>query len=239
VAFDLQTGEQKWKIGDDLASYSSPRTMQIGGSNAVIVLARNGLIAVDAKTGRKLWRFDHRASILESVNAMMPVVKGNQVFISECYQIGSALLEVDQESAKVLWSDDRRSREKSMRSHWSTPVLIGDYLYGCSGRNAPDSDFRCIRFSTGEPQWVDPRRTRTSVTRWGDHLLVMEERGRFEVMKVNPKEMEVVARYDLSVPDGERPALKFPCWSAPIVVGDRMLLRGDQKMICLRWKSGY
>jgi hypothetical protein len=67
----------------------------------------------------------------------------------------------------------------------------------------------------------------------------MEERGRFEVMKVNPKEMEVVARYDLSVPDGERPALKFPCWSAPIVVGDRMLLRGDQKMICLRWKSGY
>jgi len=239
VAFDLQTGEQKWKIGDDLASYSSPRTMQIGGSNAVIVLARNGLIAVDAKTGKKLWRFDHRASILESVNAMMPVVKGNQVFISECYQIGSALLEVDQESAKVLWSDDRRSREKSMRSHWSTPVLIGDYLYGCSGRNAPDSDFRCIRFSTGEPQWVDPRRTRTSVTRWGDHLLVMEERGRFEVMKVNPKEMEVVARYDLSVPDGERPALKFPCWSAPIVVGDRMLLRGDQKMICLRWKSGY
>ena len=49
--------------------------------------------------------------------------------------------------------------EMAMRSHWSTPVLVNDYLYGCSGRNAPDSDFRCVKFSTGEVQWVDPRRT--------------------------------------------------------------------------------
>lgn len=237
VAFDLRTGQQKWKVGDDLASYSSPRVMEIGGVTAVILFARNGLIAVDSKTGRQLWRFDHRASILESVNGMMPVVRGDQVFISECYQVGSVLLEVDQDSPKVIWRDDRRSREKAMRSHWSTPVLVGDFLYGCSGRNAPDSDFRCVSFSTGKVQWVDPRRTRSSVTRWGDHLLVMEERGLLEVMKVNPQKMEVVASHDLSVADGDRPALQFPCWSAPVVVGDRLLLRGDQKVICLRWQS--
>ncbi len=237
VAFDINTGKERWKSGEDLASYSSPRAVQLGGVKAVLIFARNGLIAVEAQSGKRLWRFDHRASILESVNGMMPIVKGDKVFISECYQLGSVLLGVDDKSAKVIWQDDRRSREKSMRSHWSTPVLVGDYLYGCSGRNAPDSDFRCVEFSTGKVQWVDPRRTRSSVTRWGDHLIVMEERGVLEVLKANPKTMEVVTRVDLSVPGNRRPALQFPCWSAPVLVGNRMLLRGDQHVICLQWQT--
>ncbi len=237
VAFDLKSGKERWKSGDDLASYSSPRPIKLGTRNGILLFARNGLIAVDARSGEELWRFDHRASILESVNGMMPVVKDDRVFISECYQIGSALLKVDDSAAQVVWQDDRRSREKSMRSHWSTPVLVGDYLYGCSGRNAPDSDFRCVRFSTGKVQWVDPRRTRTSVTRWGDHLLVIEERGMFEVMKVNHREMEVIASHDLSLSRGARPALRFPCWSAPVVVGNYMLVRGDQRVLCLAWKT--
>ena len=237
VAFDLKSGQERWKVGEDLASYSSPRLMQIGQKDVILVFARNGLLAVDAASGRQLWRFDHRASILESVNAMMPLVSEDKVLISECYQVGSVLLSVTDSSAKVVWQDDRRSREKAMRSHWSTPVMVGDYLYGCSGRNAPDSDFRCVRFSTGEVQWVDPRRTRSSVTRWGDHLIVMEERGRLEVIKANSEKMEIVAEYDLSVSNGERPALQFPCWSAPVIVGDQMLVRGDQKLLCLRWSA--
>ena len=237
VAFDLNSGQERWKVGEDLASYSSPRLMRIGDRKVVLVFARNGLLAVEANSGRQLWRFDHRASILESVNAMMPIVSQDKVFISECYQVGSVLLSVTDSSAQVVWQDDRRSREKAMRSHWSTPVMVGDYLYGCSGRNAPDSDFRCIRLSTGEVQWVDPRRTRSSVTRWGDHLIVMEERGRLQIMKVNSESMEIVAEYDLSLASGERPALQFPCWSAPVIIGDRMLLRGDQKLICLRWSA--
>ena len=237
VAFDLNNGKEKWKVGDDLASYSSPRLMKIGGKDAVIAFCRGGLLAVELETGRQLWKYDHRASILESVNAMMPIVNKDQIFISECYQIGSVLLQVDPSSANVIWKDDRRSRDKAMRSHWSTPVLVNDYLYGCSGRNAPDSDFRCVEFSTGEVQWVDPRRTRSSVTRWGDHLLVMEERGLLEVMRVNPERMEVIASYDFSLPSGSRPALRFPCWSAPVVVGDQMLIRGDRNVMCLRWSK--
>lgn len=233
VAFDLATGKERWKCGDDLASYSSPRTMLIDGKPFVLLFARGGLIAVDPAEGRVRWRFDHRASILESVNAMMPVVQGDRVLISECYQVGTVLLQVDQGSAQVVWRDDLRTRQKSMRSHWSTPILVGDYLYGCSGRNAPDSDFRCIEFSTGEIQWVDPRRTRSSVTRVGDHLLVMEERGRLQVLKANSKEMEEVAQWDLSQGEGDRPALRYPCWSAPVVVGRQLIVRGDDRLVAL------
>lgn len=233
VAFDLATGEERWKCGDDLASYSSPRPIEIDGKTFVLMFARSGLWLIDPAQGQVRWRYDHRASILESVNAMMPVVDGNRVLISECYQVGSVLLQVAPDASQVVWQEDLRQREKSMRCHWSTPVLVGGYVYGCSGRNAPDSDFRCIEFATGNVQWMDPRRIRSSVTRVGEHLLVMEERGRLQVLKTNPVEMEEVASWDLSQAEGDRPALRYPCWSAPVVVGNQLIVRGDDRVISL------
>jgi outer membrane protein assembly factor BamB len=233
VAFDLQTGRQRWKAGDDLASYSSPRPIVVGDQTLVLLFARSGLMAVDPRDGAVRWRFDHRASILESVNAMVPIVDGDRVLISECYQVGSALLEVSANSAKVLWQDDFRKREKSLRCHWSTPVLVDGYLYGCSGRNAPDSDFRCVELTTGKVQWVDPRRIRSSVTRVGDHLVVIEERGKLQVLKANPTAMQEVASWDLSQAEGERPSLGYPCWSAPVVVGQQLIVRGNERVLCL------
>jgi outer membrane protein assembly factor BamB len=234
VAFDLDSGKELWKCGRDLASYSSPRPIEIGGETLVLVFARSGLMAIDPALGEVRWQFEHRAAILESVNAMTPVVDADHVFISECYEVGSALLRIDGESSKVVWQDPPRDRRRqSMRCHWATPVLIDGYLYGCSGRNAPDSDFRCIDFQTGELQWSDPRRIRSSVTRVGDHLIVLEERGSLQVIKANPKQLEVVAQWDLSLPAGKRPALEYPCWSAPIMVGTKLLLRGTNHVICL------
>lgn len=238
VALDLATGAERWKCGDDLASYSSPRPIEIDGKTFVLVFARDGLLMVDPVAGQVRWRFDHRASILESVNAMMPVVRNDLVLISECYQIGSVLLRASADSAQVVWQDGRSRRDQSMRCHWSTPVLVGNYLYGCSGRNEPDSDFRCIEFATGKVQWVDPRRIRSSVTRCGEHLVVMEERGLLQIQKANPRQLEVVAQWDLGQEEGQRPALEAPCWSAPVIVGKRLLLRGDQHVVCLELASG-
>ena len=63
VAFDLNNGKEKWKVGDDLVKRSSPRLMKIGGKDAVIAFCRGGLLAVELETGRQLWKYDHRASI--------------------------------------------------------------------------------------------------------------------------------------------------------------------------------
>lgn len=235
VSFDRQSGKERWHCGDDLASYSSPRTMRVGEETFVLVFARGGLLAIDPKIGKVRWRFDHRASILESVNAIVPVVEGNHVFISECYEVGSAVLSVDTDSAKVVWQDPPRNRRaQAMRCHWSTPVLVDGFLYGCSGRNAPDSDFRCVDFKTGEVQWSDPRRIRSSVTRVGDYLVLLEERGAVQIIRPNPDRLEVIAEWNFSIPAEDRPPIVYPCWAAPVVVGDKLLIRGDQNVLCLQ-----
>ncbi|WP_233903304.1 PQQ-binding-like beta-propeller repeat protein [Stieleria maiorica] len=228
VAFDLAGGDQVWKCGDDLASYSSPRPMKIGDKTVVLLFARNHLLAVDPEAGKVLWKQPHRADILESVNAMMPVVDGDRVFISECYQVGSRLMKVTPDGANTLWLDPPRNRRaQAMRCHWSTPVLVDGFLYGCSGRNNPDSDFRCVELATGKVRWSDDRGMRTSVTRAGEHLIVLDEYGRLEIVRPNPEKLEILAEYDF----GDQ--LQTPCWAAPILVGDSMLIRGDGHVLCL------
>ena len=238
VAFDLASGKPRWSCGDDLASYSSPRPWVVDGESLVLVFARSGLLAIDPKDGTVLWNFPHRSGMLESVNAIVPIVSGNRIFVSECYEVGSVLLEADRDGAQVIWQDPPRNRRKqSMRCHWSTPVLHGGFLFGCSGRNAPDSDFRCVDFGTGAVRWSDPRRIRSSVTRVGDHLVVFEERGVLQILKANPERLEEVALLDLTQAAPGLPRMRYPCWSAPVVIGDKMLLRDTDKVVCLRWAS--
>jgi outer membrane protein assembly factor BamB len=236
VAFDLEDGRELWKTGDDLASYSSPRPIDIDDKDYVLVFARTGLLLVDPEQGKTEWQFEHRASIRDSVNAMVPVVSGDEVFISECYEMGSALLQVSKVQPRVVWKDPPRDRRRqAMRSHWATPVLVDGFLYGCSGRNAPDSDLRCISWKTGEVQWVDARRTRSSVARFGDCLVLLEERGLMQILQVNSKQFKVVAEWDLSQDEGKRLGIKYPCWAAPAIVGDRILVRGTDKILCLEF----
>ena len=236
VAFDLNNGRELWKTGGDLASYSSPRPIEIEGADYVLVFARTGLLLVDPVKGKTQWQFEHRASIRDSVNAMVPVVSGDEVFISECYELGSALLQVSKTTPRVIWQDPPRDRRRqAMRSHWATPVLVDGFLYGCSGRNGPDSDQRCIRWDTGEVQRVDARRTRSSVARLGDHLIVLEERGLMQVLQVSSSQLEVVAEWDLSRNQGTRLGIRYPCWAAPVIVGNRILVRGTDRILCLEF----
>lgn len=108
VAFDKLTGKVRWKATDELASYSSPvvapLTAEAGERPWCFVLARGGLVALDPRSGAVDFQFPWRATKLESVNASSPVVVGNEVFISEAYGPGSALLRVG-ESPGVGVSD--------------------------------------------------------------------------------------------------------------------------------------
>ena len=120
VAFDKLTGQVRWQATDELASYASPviadlkppappgdesvkelpdrgaSTGEAGGFHGprCFALARGGLVVFDPATGKVDFQFPWRAAKLESVNASSPVVVDDQVFISEAYGPGAALLRV-------------------------------------------------------------------------------------------------------------------------------------------------
>ncbi len=235
VAFDKRTGEERYRVGDELASYAALTVRQIGGQDVGLAFLRGGLLAWNPNTGEQLFHFPWRASKLESVNAALPITVDDQILLSEAYEIGSVLLQVEDLQPKIVWKDSGPWSGCRFRAHWSTPVLLDGYLYGCSGRNQPDSDFRCIRLSDGEVKWRDRRHERSSVLAVDGYLIVLGEYGRLELIRPSPAGLDVLAECqlnELTLPGDGQPLLDYPCWAAPILSDGLLYVRGDKRLVC-------
>lgn len=236
VAFDKRTGEEKWRVSDELASYSSLKVARIAGKDCVLAFARGGLLAIEATQGQETHHFPWRARILESVNASMPVVQDDQVLISETYGPGAAMLKLTPQGFETLWADPERSRVKILQTHWNTPVFDNGYVYASSGRHTQNAELRCVRWSDGVVQWSEPDLTRCSLTLVDGHLISQGEYGDLRLLKVNPEKFEQVGYLELLDPraaPAPLPLLKYPCWAAPVVSHGLLYVRGVDKVVCL------
>ncbi len=231
IALDKSTGDELYRTGDDLASYSSMTLAEIEGRTVALVWGRSKLIGFEPETGIEHFDFKWRSTILESVNAANPVVSDDQIFLSECYGPGSVLLNIADDEPTVEWSDANR-REKAMAAHWNTPVLVDGFLYGCSGRHSREAELRCVEFATGKVMWSHPGLPRTSATWFDGHLAVQGENGELLLVKASPEAYEKIARYDGS--DAEV-KLADPCWSAPVISHGLMFVRGKDQVVCFEF----
>lgn len=240
VAFDKYTGKVKWKVGDELASYSSPVVATIGKARLCLLFARGGLLGVDVKTGKEAFRFPWRSELEESANASNPVVVGDKVFVTECYSVGGALLELKGGKPKAVWTDRGKKRGKSLACHWMTPIHVDGYLYGCSGRHKGEAELRCVELASGKVMWRRKDLTRCSLLLMDGHFVCLGEEGVLKLLKVNPRKYEELSSAELfprdkegKVPAGAGPLLKEPAWAAPVLSHGLMYLRGDDRLVCV------
>ena len=132
-----------------------------------------------------------------------------------------------------------------MKTHWNTPIYVNGYLYGCSGRNPPDADLRCIDWKTGDVQWVEQTelavRERSSLLYVDGHFVCLGEIGSLKLIRANPQQFELVTeivfRGEGDEPDpydgGKPRLLQYPCWAAPVLSHGLLYVRGDDRLLCL------
>lgn len=227
VAFDKRTGKQVYKMGEELASYSSPIITNVGGKRVGLAFVRGGLLGFDPEDGRSRFHFPWRAKIMESVNAATPVIDGSRVLISECYGPGSAFLDITESEPNPIWQDDPKKRERKLKAHWNTPIVHGGHLYASSGRHTGDAELRCLELETGKVKWSEPGLTRCSMTYLDNHLLCQCEDGRILVLKANPEKFEQICEVKLEQP------LHYPTWSAPVVSHGLGYFRDEAWTVCV------
>lgn len=234
VAFDKYTGEIKYQITDELASYAVPRLAAIGDRRWCFVFARGGLVGFEPATGKVDFHFPWRASVLESVNASTPVVVDDLVFISETYGPGSALLRVRPGGYDVVWQDPASVRApKAMQTHWNTPVYHEGHLYGSSGRHTHEAELRCIELATGKAKWSEPGLTRSSLLYADGHFLCLTEFGELILLRATSEKYDQRARVRLQDPRTGRELVQYPAWAAPILSHGLLYVRGRDRLICL------
>ena len=156
AGFDLKTGKMAWGAGTQWgASYASPVPAVVHGKRRVFVFAggesrpaTGGLMCIDPANGAVDFSFPWRGRRYESVNASSPVVVGNDVFVSECYGKGSAMVQVTVDvRAKLLWEVE------DFVTHFMTAVHKEGYLYGVHGHGPLDSPVVCLDVKDGTEMW--------------------------------------------------------------------------------------
>jgi outer membrane protein assembly factor BamB len=227
VAFHKDTGKTVWKSTDDSPSYSTPIVETINDQRLAIFHTDNGLLVLDPKDGTEKYRYPFRSRIRESAIAATPVLVDDTVFLSAAYGVGAVTLQLAPEGLKEVWEN-----RDAMQSHWATSIYHEGYLYGMDGRHERGSNFRCIKFDTGEIMWTSQDGLgRASFIKAQGHLIAVGERGDVALIELTPEGYKEKERVRV---------LKYPVWTPPILAQGLLFLRDETSLRCfdLRGEPG-
>ncbi len=147
VALDKKTGNVVWRStvpGGDKAAYASPIVINTGGIKQYVQFLAKGLVGIDAKTGKFLWRYG-KTAIGSPANIATAVAFGNYIY-SASGRAGAGLikLKVEGETVEV----DQVYLSKKLPNAIGGVVEITGFLYGTS-----TSGLQCVDSVTGKQRW--------------------------------------------------------------------------------------
>ena len=181
VCFDANTGETLWTATDHEASYSSPVIADLGGVRRVLFYTRSGLV-VTSLDGDVLFEFPWRSRSRSSVNAAVPLVVNNEVFLSASYNTGGVLLKLVGSVLTKAWQSDQ-----ALSSHYASSVVSEGHLYGFHGRQEYGPSFRCVEWATGKVVWNQDGLGAGTVMLLSNQLLILTERGELIQAPATPR----------------------------------------------------
>ena len=221
VALDKNNGNVIWKAPGDRAGYSSPVAAEVGGIRHYIVLTAGGAVGVRASDGEVLWRYDRISN--STANVATPIVSGNHVFLSTNYGTGCALLRLEREGRGIRANEVYFHRD--MKNHYSSSVLLGDYLYGFSSRI-----LTVMNFLTGEIQWRDRSVGKGQIVTAEGLLYILSDDGVVGLVKADPAGYHEIARF--SIEHG-----RHRTWTLPVVANGKLFLRDQDTLSCYDIKA--
>jgi outer membrane protein assembly factor BamB len=210
VAFDLATGNEKWKWAGDGPAYASPVLATVEGAKQVVVQTEKNLVGLAVSDGKLLWQV---ATPIQgrAQNAVTPIVDGQTVIYSGQGR-GTTAVKIEKQgdgfSTKELWSNEK------LGETFNTPVLKDGLLFGLSDR----SSFFCMNARTGKAAWTDNvRRDRFgALLDAGSVILALPGNSEFIAFQPSDKKYEELARIKVS---------DTPTYAHPVVAGNRIFIK--------------
>jgi outer membrane protein assembly factor BamB len=220
AAFERRDGRLVWKALSDPAGYSSPIGATLDGVRHVLAFTGTALVGLRPENGHVLWSYPWTTRF--EANIATPIVAGNYVFISSDYSAGCALVEVTADGAGGATKRPIYvKRNKLMRNHHDTCVLVAGHLYGFD-----EGVLKCVDLQAATEKWASRDLAKGSVLAGADHLFVLTEDGSLALLEASPEEY----RQKGLMPN----LLQGPeCWALPALASGRLYLRGHHEIVCL------
>ena len=230
VALNKQNGEVIWKSavpGGDTAGYASTIIASIGDIKQYVAYTANGLVGVNAKNGKFLWRYEKVKGAL-GMSIMTPVAHDGYVYAGGTRVGGGAVLLKAAQDAIVA---EEAYFDPKLPIAIGGAVLVGDYLYGCS-----QSTIMCINFKTGQIIWSERSIAPASLC-YADGLLYLHgEGGDVALIEASPEAYRERGRF--TPPDQPKHGNTMEkSWAYPIIADGRLYIRDLNSLWCYEIKA--
>ena len=214
VALDKNDGSLLWQSEDDEASYSSAVVATIHGVRQAVYFTGERALGIDVEDGELLWHYRRVSN--RTANVATPIVRGNLVFLSSDYGTGCALLEIQSDPSGLTAREIYFNRD--MKNHHASSVLVGDTLYGFSGRILTALDFR-----SGEVLWKDRSVGKGSLIYADGHLYVFSENSVAGLVEATRGGYREKGKFELPQSDEHS-------WSHPVIANGKLYLRDQDTL---------
>ena len=219
IAYDLATGNEKWRWGQEGPDYGSPVLVTVEGTKQIVTPTEKGVVGLGAADGKLLWQVPF-APVKMAYNAATPIVDG-QTIIYAGKGRGTKALKIEKGAdgfaVKELWSN------ADLGVQFSTAVLRDGFLYGLSD----SGNLFCINAKTGQTAWKDETSRDKGgfgpVISAGSCLMALPSNSELIVFKPSDKAYSELAKIKVSA---------TAVYAHPVVAGNRIYIK-DQDNVTL------
>jgi len=219
IAFDLASGEEKWKWGGEGPEYASPALLTVEGTKQIVTLTAKSVVGIAAADGKLLWRIPF-APKRRAYNAATPIVAGQTVIYTGAGR-GTTAVKIEKQkdgfAAKELWSN------AELAVQYNTPVLKSGLLFGLSNRGK----LFCIDAKDGKTAWTDAtRRGRgfAAIVDAGPVILALPNNSELIVFKPIAKQFVQLAQIKVA---------ESATYAHPVIAGNRIFVKDQDSLAML------
>ena len=212
IAYDLVTGNEKWRWAGEGPDYGSPVLFTAEGTKQIVTPTEKSIVGISVADGKLLWQFPFPPA-RRAYNAATPIV-GKQMIIITGGGRGTKALKIEKQgsgfAAKELWSNP------DLATQFNTPVLKDDLLFGLSNSN----NLFCINAQNGQTAWTDATsrgsRGFGAIVGAGSCLIALTNDSDLIVFKPDGKAYSEIKRYKVA---------ETVTNAHPVIAGNRIFIK--------------
>jgi outer membrane protein assembly factor BamB len=237
VALNKKSGEVIWKAvvpTGEPAAYASAMIIESGEGSAAraasgvkqyVQMLEKGLVGLDAKTGKVLWRANKTVSKF-GATIPTPVVYDSQVY-SAGSGSGGALVKLKSADGKV--EPEQVYFSQKLPTAIGGAVKVGDLLFGTGGTGLVCSDF-----ATGEIKWEDRALGPASICSADGNLYLHGENGEVALVAAAADGYHEKGRFN---PADQPNHGSAKAWAYPALANGKLYIRDTGTLWCYDVKA--
>ena len=229
LALDTATGKEQWKQKrSSTTSWSTPFIWKHEKRTDLVICGSGTVTGYDPASGKTNWKLTNTRSAFTA----SPASDGKYIFLGNSGPFrqgpllaigpsinGESKLDSTNMPKGIIWAKPRGG------PGMSSPVVSGDYLYICSR-----GFLTCYNKKTGQEAYKSrlPSAKSIAASMWADEekIFLMDESGKTFVIKSGP-EFKILLENELD----------DLFWATPAITDGTLLLRGANKLYCIREKQ--